>query len=472
MDVGAVWQIHALCPIERGVGHSLCLVQESRSIATEGAAVDQAHEAAVRAGAHDERPHHMTVLLVEDSASDAMTVHRFLSEARDVQFDVQLVDRLKPAMERLAEGGIDVVLTDLMLPDSSGVDTFLALRGRAMDTPIVVLTGVCDDDAEAVSLVQRGASDYLVKGQFSAAMLARVLRYAVERKRAEAQLRQAHQRLIQAAKFESIGRLAAGVAHEVKNPLAMLMIGIEMLADRVDAADRQTAALLQDMMQAVKRADAVIKGLLDFSAPERLEMAVADLNVVIEQSLRLVKHELDRQHVVVVRRLGEALPPMSLDRMKMEQVFVNLFMNAIQAMPGGGALMIRTSVTPFASDSGCQGRRRTDVFRLGELVAVVEVEDTGQGIPPERLSKVFDPFVTMKPAGQGTGLGLAVTKKIVELHGGTIDIANRAEGGVRVTMRLAAGGGVPRGQEADSADRRRADLHAHVEVISGQDRPL
>lgn len=256
-----------------------------------------------------------------------------------------------------------------------------------------------------------------------------------ERKRVEAELKTTQLQLIQSAKFESVGQLAVGVAHEVKNPLHILLHGLVYLSRApLSAGDENVALVLGKMDNAVKRADRVIKGLLDFSAPSATELTPSELNAVVEESLLLVNHELVRAHVTLVKELEEALPVLKLDRQKIEQAFVNLFINAIHAMPAGGTLTVKTYAewpTEFGPDVG---RRRTDQFRIGETRVVAEVLDTGTGIPTETLDRLFDPFFTTKPPGQGTGLGLSVTRKILELHQGTIEISNRQEGGVRVTL--------------------------------------
>ena len=125
---------------------------------------------------------------------------------------------------------------------------------------------------------------------------------------------------------------------------------------------------------------------------------------------------------------------MQLDRNKIEQVFLNLFMNAIHAMPRGGTLTARTNKRQLTEDdfNGCLTKPMQ--CQIGETVVVADVEDTGEGIPEDRLAKVFDPFFTTKPTGQGTGLGLTVVSKIIDLHSGLIDISNRKEGGVRARV--------------------------------------
>lgn len=249
-----------------------------------------------------------------------------------------------------------------------------------------------------------------------------------------AELKAAQWQLVEAEKMESIGRLAAGVAHEVKNPLAVLLMGTQLMAKHLPDHDGRAAEILREMETAVRRADTVVRGLLDVSASRGVALQEASLNVIIQQALALV-HPLSAAARITVRtELGE-LPGLRLDRQRMEQVLVNLFMNAIQAMPRGGTLAVTTAAAPGGS-------------------VIAEVRDTGAGIPEAALAKVFDPFFTTKPPGQGTGLGLTVCRHLVELHGGTIQIMNRPGGGCSVTLQLPVGrGGGESHDEAAHPDR-------------------
>ena len=245
-------------------------------------------------------------------------------------------------------------------------------------------------------------------------------------------LRSVQLQLVEAEKMKSIGRLAAGVAHEVKNPLAILSMGLELLSS-LPPADENTPLILQEMADAVSRADGVIRDLLDFSAPKQLDVRRASLNVVVNQSLRLVRGEM-QGGCQILRDLQEDLPMLALDTTKISQVFVNLFTNALHAMEGGGTLSVRTCAQQLTSVGTNVGDHRTESFRVGETIVVCAIDDTGPGIPEDKLGKVFEPFFTTKPTGQGNGLGLSVVKTIIDLHGATIDLCNRPEGGVRVTI--------------------------------------
>jgi signal transduction histidine kinase len=253
--------------------------------------------------------------------------------------------------------------------------------------------------------------------------------------RANEETKSAQLQLVQAAKLESVGRLAAGVAHEVKNPLAVILFAIDYLKESVDSKDPNVPTALNDAREAVVRADAVIRALLDFSTGAELTPSVQDVNDVLQKALLLVRHAITKAHILVVEEFEEGLPPAMLDTNKLEQVLVNLFINAIDAMPNGGRLTVRTRQERLKEVGPEVGARRTDRFRVGLSVIVVEIEDTGTGIEEGSQARLFDPFFTTKPPGKGTGLGLAVCKSIVALHGGTIGIANReGGGGARATV--------------------------------------
>jgi signal transduction histidine kinase len=224
-------------------------------------------------------------------------------------------------------------------------------------------------------------------------------------------------------RWKAVANLAAGVAHEVKNPLAILLQGVEYLAKKVDRRNPDVPLVLQEMEEAVQRANSVVRGMMDFSTLAELNIVPDDLNVVIERSLLLLKNQFDRTHIQVHRELGKDLPQVSLDRPRMEQVFVNLLMNAIEASRSGGQVWVRT-YRQEASE--------------GEGGVMAEVENDGQGIPEGVLASVFDPFFTTKREIGGTGLGLSIVKNILDMHNARVGIRNRQNGGVTVTLQFRA----------------------------------
>lgn len=302
-------------------------------------------------------------------------------------------------------------------------------------------------------------------------------------KRSHEALEATQLQLLQVEKMESVGRLAAGIAHEVKNPLAIISTAIDYLSQKAKGEGSESLGrVFATMSRAVQRADTVIRGLLDFSAPAALCAEPADLNLVIRQALLLVDHELMRFNISLQTELADPLPLVSVDANKIEQVFLNLLINAIQAMPEGGRITLRTRTQQLAALGHNIGDLRAERFRAGDIVVVAEVDDTGHGIPEDKVAKIFDPFFTTKPTGKGTGLGLSVARTIVELHGGMLQLSNRPEGGARAQLVLKATGDSTHDNNNDtdsdpsedqSLDRgRRAGLHAHDGHGAAADRSL
>jgi signal transduction histidine kinase len=245
-----------------------------------------------------------------------------------------------------------------------------------------------------------------------------------------AQLEAAQLHLMRAEKMESIGRLSAGIAHEVKNPLAIIQMGIDYLGKAIPM-DESTKEVVADIDNAVQRADTVIKGLLDFSHTDKLELTAGNMHELIEESLRLVKHEMSIRQINVSTELAAVNPVIDLDANKIKQVFINLLMNAAHAINRDGHINVSCSETIRGAADAVN-----DDFPAGEPVLRIRISDDGPGISKENLKKLFDPFFTTKPVGEGTGLGLSVSRKIIQLHHGTMDISNTVDGGAMVTLDL------------------------------------
>ncbi len=155
---------------------------------------------------------------------------------------------------------------------------------------------------------------------------------------------------------------------------------------------------------------------------------------MVERSAGFVKHEVTKARVTLDLDLSADLPPLALDVFKLQQVLVNVLTNAAHATPPGGRITVRTYRRGVRLVSEVPGPSTPDRFETGDEVIILEVDDTGSGIPEDVLGKLFDPFFTTKPTGKGTGLGLAVSRQIVKMHGASINIGNRPEGGARVTI--------------------------------------
>jgi signal transduction histidine kinase len=364
--------------------------------------------------APDHRP--IKILLVEDNPADVRLIRAMLKAARGGPFDLEHVDRLEPALERLAQGGVDIALLDLTLPDSRGLETFTSAHAHAPDVSIVVLTAL-DDENLAATAVRLGAQDYLVKGQVDANLLSQTVRYAIERKQAhdartglEHQLRQAH-------KMEAVGRLAGGVAHDFNNLLTVIVGHSALLLARLKPTDalRQHVELID---QTAARANRLTRQLLAFSRQQILQPLVLDVNEVVT-GVREMLTRLLGEDIELVTRLRSPLPPVHADLSQMEQVLVNLAVNARDAMPRGGHLAIETASVELDR----RFSQEHDGARPGRYV-MLAVSDTGVGMAPEVQAQIFEPFFTTKGVGRGTGLGLATVYGIVKQHAGYVTVAS------------------------------------------------
>jgi signal transduction histidine kinase len=248
------------------------------------------------------------------------------------------------------------------------------------------------------------------------------------------QVQETQAQLIQAEKLEAVGRIASGVAHEVKNPLGILMLGVNYLEQRLPEAEGDIAKTIQTLKNNIRRADYIIQAMLDFSRATALYPEPHDINAIVESALHLVQHSVQMVNITVEKNLKTAMPHVVADKTKIEQVFVNILLNALQAMPEGGGLSVRSHLRRIDKPQYGLERRTVDHIQPGETVVAVEIKDEGVGIPDEDLQKIFDPFFSTKGPHKGTGLGLSVTKNIIDLHKGLIEVKSKVGKGTQVTV--------------------------------------
>lgn len=229
---------------------------------------------------------------------------------------------------------------------------------------------------------------------------------------AKNELEQLHfQQLERVDRLASIGEMAAGIAHEIKNPLAGISAAATIIRDDMPAGDPR-AEILSEVIQQVQRLDKTVNDLLFFGKPSLPELACVDMNSILNKTVKFASQHRGVMHIEKKLYLAPDLPPVYADDKQMQQVFLNIILNAFQAMADRGTLTVTTSRTP------CQER---------EFVRI-EVADTGPGIPPQILEKIFSPFFTTK--AQGTGLGLPICSKLIHLHNGEIHVVSNDQGTV------------------------------------------
>ena len=240
------------------------------------------------------------------------------------------------------------------------------------------------------------------------------------RRRDERQRAESEQRLLQSEKQAGIGRLAAGVAHEINNPLTGVLTFTHMLLKRNDL-NEEVRSDLETIARETARVRKIVKGLLDFSRQTKLDMELSDINKLTRAAIGLVENQAIVKGITLTFNPGEDIPLRTVDRNQLQSVVLNMLLNAFDATEPGGTVTVSTILSMSASKKEEKG------------IEIV-ISDTGHGIQPEHLDKLFDPFFTTKEVGEGTGLGLAVSYGIVARHGGNIRVRSEPEKGSTFTI--------------------------------------
>jgi len=372
------------------------------------------------------------LLVVEDNPGDVRLLREMLHAQGSHDSILTQVESMGEAERYLTSGTVDVILLDLGLPDAQGLDAVRRAHAAAPHIPLVVLTRL-DDESLAVQALQEGAQDYLIKGQIESRSLLRALRYAIERKVLEDGRRAGESQLLQAQKLESVGRLAGGIAHDFNNMLFAISGYAELLTQDLVAAhpsELDRSGLLQSVKaisDAAKRAGALTGQLLAFSRQQMVVAQVVDMNAAITTIAPMIR-QLIGEHLRLTLDLDPGAGRILADPSQIDQILVNLVVNARDAMPAGGTVTIKTG-TASASHADL-----ADLVTDAAAFVSMEVTDTGVGMDLATREHMFEPFFTTKDIGKGTGLGLATTHGIVDQAGGRIKV--RSEPGQGSTFRL------------------------------------
>jgi signal transduction histidine kinase len=384
----------------------------------------------------------LRVLLLEDAPTDAELVERELQRA-GLKVTTRRVDSHDDFVRALEEFAPDLVLSDFALPHYSGQDGLALVRARDAELPFIFVSGAIGEDV-AVEMMKSGATDYVLKDRLASLPMKvdRALREAAERREllaAEARLRAKEEelramtgQLWQTAKLATMGELAASVAHELNNPLTTVSLHVEWLLERF-REENATRHVLVIIDQEVERMGNLVTNLLQFSRRGTPEISTLDLPRELDNSFELIEYHLSKRSIVVVRDIPEQVPMINADRQKLRQLFLNLFANASDAMAQGGTLTVgvKCHVTSHQSTES-QASHDTGHPSL----VTITIADTGVGISTEDLPKVTEPLFTTKEEGKSTGLGLAICKRIVEEHRGTLTIDSELGKGTRITITL------------------------------------
>jgi signal transduction histidine kinase len=359
------------------------------------------------------RPRPLRVLLADDSENDAVLL---LHALRKAGYDPahQLVCSASQMKAALQKQNWDLVISDYEMPGFGGLEALELVKASGLDLPFILVSAVLSEET-AVTALKAGAHDFIMKRKLArlGPAIERELREAETRaakKAAESALRQSEEQLRQAQKLEAVARLAAGVAHDFNNILTAIGGHSELLLNQLEPADprRKNAEQIE---KCASMAATLTRQLLTFSRKQPVEPRVVKLNEVVANIERMLRR-LIGEDIEFRVSLAEGLAPIKADPGQLEQLVMNLAVNARDAMPRGGKLVISTA--SLAVDAA-GARRLSGLTSLspGHYV-VLAVADTGTGMTDEVKAHLFEPFFTTKPAGKGTGLGLATCFGIVK----------------------------------------------------------
>jgi two-component system, NtrC family, sensor kinase len=427
-------------------------------------------------------PEPLTVLVVDDTPANVAVLADYLE---DQGLRIVVAQDGQEALKRAEFVRPDLILLDVMMPGMDGFETCRHLKNNPSicDIPVIFMTAFVDAGS-VMKGFRLGAVDYVTKPIQIEEVEARIrthlalrtankqlnaknmmlekeveIRLLVESALKEAgaeqglliaKLREAHEQLLQSEKMASVGQLAAGIAHEINNPIGFLNSNVgtlqgylETLFETLDACSESIAGssncaeaaarfaqvkndaeidflrsdvteLMRESKEGLKRVKDIVQSLKDFSHVGEANWLEADIHRGLDSTLNIVNNEI-KYKATVVREYGE-LPVVRCLASQLNQVFMNLLVNAAQAIEKYGTITIRT------------GHANDWVW--------VEISDTGSGIPPEILNRIFDPFFTTKPIGSGTGLGLSLSYGIVNKHGGRIEVKSEVNKGTSFTVHL------------------------------------
>ena len=361
-----------------------------------------------------------TIVLIDDEQDIREVVGIALEDAG---YRVFLAQDGLAGVKLVKEHMPQIVLTDIRMPVMDGLQVLETLKRDVPEIEVIVITAFADMPL-AIRALQLDASDFITKPlDHDALHLA--LRRAMDRYTSRKQVREYmallerdienQARMMQQEKLMSIGRLSAGVAHEINNPLTTILTSAMLIQEDLDPQD-PIYIELDTISKETLRCRKIVKSLLDFARQSTPMKKDDNINEIIIESVYLTKKQAEFSNIKLKTILSENLPPVIVDKDQIQQTLINLILNAVEATESGGAITVSTQ------------------YRQLDRMNIIKIDDTGRGIPKEHLDKIFDPFFTTRE--NGTGLGLSITHSIIEQHDGRIIVDSTPGKGTCFTIML------------------------------------
>lgn len=354
------------------------------------------------------------ILVAEDDSSAANVLQTLLGR---VGYEVEIAENGAKALQRIEEGPApDILLLDWMLPEVSGLEICQRVRERRNPLALPILMVTAKTDAESIAAAfAAGASDYLTKPFLGAELRARVASHLRVKQLLDERMR-LEEHLREREKLSALGLLVSGVAHDLKNPLGGISGYTQLLLE--EEADSEKVDALHRILYEVQRCNRIVGDLLSFARRQPTERADLDVGTLLRQTVALREGQLQGSTFRSRLEIDPGMPPHWGDPYQLQQVFLNIMINAEQALRHGGEVL---KITAGAAPPSTQRDSRSEWL-------VVTFYNDGPPIPPEALPHIFDPFFTTKGHEEGTGLGLVICQRIVREHGGDIEVESGRDG--------------------------------------------
>ena len=351
------------------------------------------------------------ILVAEDDQAVRDLFSRLLNPE---DYEIFLAGNGKEAWDKIKEDNFDLLILDLNMPVMSGMEVIAKVSQAKKDLIMIVITGYATLDTAKEALKQ-GCYDYITK-PFDIDDVKVIIEKALHMHRLREEQKRLKEQLRTAERLASLSLMGAGVAHEVNTILTSIKLFLEMLKEK--PANPKEARKTKLMLDEIKRGEELIRRFLDFTKPPESEFNRTGINQVIRRSLAFNEDRLKKEKIEIALSLDESAPEILCDAHKMEEVFLNIFSNSMDAMAAGGRLMVKSEAK--------------------NEKMIITIQDTGSGVSPENLMEIYNPFFTTKASG--TGLGLAIVHRIIQEHEGLIDITSQEEQGtlVRIELPIAA----------------------------------